>query len=303
MKLLIADDDLTSRAMLQAITSKCGFDPVLVEDGLQAWDIMSTEDSPRLVLLDWEMPELDGLAVCRHIRQNEDNDPPYIILLTGRSDTRDIVSGLDAGANDYISKPFDQAELQARLRVGNRMLDLQSALQEADTQLRFQATHDALTGLLNRGAVMEKLENDLSRPQQERSSLCIGLCDIDHFKNINDTHGHLAGDEVLREISRRFNQMLKPCDYIGRYGGEEFLFVIKVADDNCTEPFEQIREIVAAEPFHFESWSIPVTISIGITQFTPTAKSFDVINLLNQADKALYEAKNNGRNRIIMAST
>ncbi len=206
MKLLIAEDDLTSRTVLTAVAGKWGFETIAVEDGEAAWDVLQADEPPRLLLLDWEMPRLDGLALCERIRNRESSNPPYIILLTARTETDDIVAGLEAGANDYISKPFVNSELQARLQVGRRMLNLQAELINAKEAMAFQATHDALTGLLNRGAIMEALDVEMARAQRQDQTLCIGLCDIDHFKRVNDTHGHLAGDAVLREVTQRLSK-------------------------------------------------------------------------------------------------
>ncbi|MCU7936531.1 MAG: diguanylate cyclase [Candidatus Thiodiazotropha sp. (ex Dulcina madagascariensis)] len=301
MKLLISDDDLTSRVMLQALTTQWGFEPVLAEDGEQAWAILQGDNPPRLLLLDWEMPGMSGPDVCKKVQEMDLDDPPFIILLTARNEKADIVAGLDAGANDYVSKPFDSAELRARLQVGKRMIDLQSELLQAHHQLKTQAAHDTLTELLNRGAVMSVLKHELVRSQREGSPLCIGLCDVDHFKNINDNYGHLVGDAVLKELAKRFNKVLRPYDQVGRYGGEEFLIITNTIDINCMSPFERIRECVADTPFQHEGLSIPVTISIGIVQFTPTSSNSDINGLLNLADKALYEAKANGRNSSILA--
>jgi len=226
MKLLIAEDSMTLRLMLQAIAQQWGFDPIMAEDGVEAWEILSGDNPPRLVLLDWEMPRMDGLEVCRRVRASNTEDPPFILLLTGRSETADIVTGLEVGANDYVSKPFDNTELKARLQVGKRMLDLQQELISAKQTLTIQATHDALTGINNRGAVMEAMEQEMARTRRQSQPLRIGLCDIDHFKQINDTHGHLAGDAILREVAKRLKATLRPFDRIGRYGGEEFLILL-----------------------------------------------------------------------------
>jgi len=300
VKLLIAEDDLTSRIMLQALVREWGYNPVLVEDGNQAWDVLSGNDPPRLLLLDWEMPGRSGLEICEKVRELENDIPPFIILLTARSKTADIVAGLDAGANDYVTKPYNNAEIRARLQVGKRMLDLQSELHSAHSRMEYQATHDAMTGLLNRGAVMEALERELARSQRQKIQLCVGLCDVDHFKNINDTHGHLAGDAVLKELANKFVQELRPFDLIGRYGGEEFLIVTTAIDDSCRKPFERIRVSVAGKTFQYNGVPIPVTISIGYTQSTANS---DVIGMVALADKALYEAKSAGRNKALSATS
>ena len=197
MKILIAEDDVTSRAMLAAVLKKCGFDPVVTEDGLAAWQTMQTPDAPRLVIVDWNMPRMDGLEFCRKVRLVQSSNTPYIVLLTSRAEMVDIVQGLDAGANDYVIKPYHSEELQARLRVGRRMLDLQAELNKAQNLLEHQASHDALTGVLNRPAIVEVLSKELRRAERSGKGLSLGLLDIDHFKAINDTFGHKAGDEIL----------------------------------------------------------------------------------------------------------
>ena len=220
MKILIAEDDFTSRSMLTAILKKWGYDPVVTEDGMAAWDALQKPDAPRLVLLDWNMPGLDGLEVCRRLRTKETPNPPYVILLTGRGEKGDIVRGLEAGANDYIAKPYDNAELQARIRVGQRMLELQAKLLEARDALAHQATHDALTGIFNRRAILDRLAQEISRAERDGTPLSVGMFDIDHFKKINDTFGHQAGDDVLVAFARCSSRIarLRLCRPLRRRG-------------------------------------------------------------------------------------
>lgn len=300
MKLLIADDDLTSRTILAAVTSKWGYEPVVVEDGEAAWQVLQGEDPPRLLLLDWMMPGLSGLELCRRVRERETSDPPFIILLTGRTETEDIVAALEAEANDHIAKPFDNSELQARLRAGQRMLDLQGELNHAKEALFIQATHDSLTGLLNRGAVMELLAQEMARDQRQAHILRIGLCDIDYFKRINDTYGHLAGDEILREFSRRLSSELRAYDQVGRYGGEEFLVVVTSNSEQTLDPFERLRRVIADSPFIVDDDEIEVTMSCGVATYSESRYA-DVNALIGAADAALYQAKDAGRNRTVLA--
>ena len=302
MKILIAEDDPTSRMILEAVVSEWGYEPTAVEDGAQALTVLKAEEPPRLLLLDWEMPKLNGLALCKLIREEDTSNPPYIILLTGRSDTEDIVTGLKFGANDYISKPFENAELQARLQVGKRMLDLQDELNRAKEAMAFQANYDELTGLMNRRAVMKSMANELERSKRNFQPLYICMCDIDHFKKINDTHGHLAGDAVLKEIAERFNTSLRPYDICGRYGGEEFLIILNSKEDHVQDLFERVRQAIADNPFTYEQTVLNVTISCGVTLYSPPTDQRNSTQLLTDADTALYEAKNGGRNRIVFHS-
>lgn len=303
MKVLIAEDDLTSRTILTAVVRKWGYEPIAVEDGEAAWQVMQGGEPPRLLLLDWEMPKLSGLELCKRIRKQESSNPPFIILLTARSHTDDIVSGLEFGANDYISKPFENAELRARLQVGRRMLDLQQELNSAKEEMAFQASHDALTGLMNRRAVMACMEQEMARSMRNLQPLYIGICDIDHFKNINDSCGHLGGDAILQEVARRFNATVRSYDHIGRYGGEEFLILIQSNESQVEELFERILKAIGDEPFVYEQENLQVTISCGVMPFLPKRGEMTATALLAAADAAMYEAKNSGRNRIVFSQT
>ena len=296
MRILIAEDDLTSRGILVAILKKWGYDPVAVEDGTAAWDALQRTDAPQLVLLDWDMPGMSGLEVCRRLRQIDSSRPAHVILLTGRGEKGDVVRGLDAGANDYISKPFDSEELQARIRAGRRMLELQSSLREARDALAYQATHDALTGLLNRRAILDGLDGALLRAKRENSGLSVGMCDIDHFKRINDALGHQAGDEALIGFARCLQAQLREHDFVGRYGGEEFLVIAADPTDGVGEGlYEGLCVRVAETEIKTKSGPVSITVSIGVARGTgqDTADS-----LLAASDEALYQAKAGGRNHV-----
>ncbi len=301
MKILVADDDMVSRRMLEKTLHSAGYEVVAVQNGLEAAAQLCKNDGPRLALLDWEMPELDGPRVCRHVRRNKDLGYVYMILLTSKGLKADVVAGLSAGADDYLTKPFDTEELKARLRTGHRILHLEGRLVEARENMRFKATHDALTSLFNRGVIMDLLGREVSRSRREHVPTAILLCDLDHFKRINDTHGHLIGDEVLQEAARRFLLSVRSYDYVGRYGGEEFLIIL----NNCPAASaaaraEEIRLAISSSPVETVGGPLSVTLSMGVHQ-TDNWGSRAVEELMHEVDSALYAAKAGGRNRISFA--
>ena len=299
MRILIAEDDFTSRNILTAILKKWCYDPLTTEDGNAAWEALQQPDAPKLVLLDWNMPGLEGLEVCRRLREADSPNPPYVILLTGRGEKGDIVQGLDAGANDYIAKPYDKEELQARLRVGKRMLELQCSLLEARDALAHQATHDPLTGILNRRAILDRLTKELLRASREDGRLSVGMCDIDHFKKINDTYGHQTGDEVLVAFTRCIQAQLREYDCVGRYGGEEFLVIVAGSGEEIPKSlYERLRAEVAGNEMKTKTGTVSITVSIGVA---PGTSQSTVDALLAGADAALYQAKSDGRNRVAYA--
>jgi diguanylate cyclase (GGDEF)-like protein len=300
VKLLIADDDRTTRSILNVLTAKWGYQPVLAEDGEQAIAMMQAQDPPRLLLLDWEMPGIDGLTVCRRLRNIETQDPPFIILLTVRHDSHDVVAGLDAGANDYVAKPFDREELRARLKVGRRMLDLQSQLQTTQHKLNLSSTHDTLTGLLNRDTLLAELKRELARARREHTHLCLGLCDIDEFRRINDGYGHLAGDAVLRALAMHLRQTLRPYDRIARYGGEEFLIMTSGLPEDCHKMLERVRISIESTRFEFQNLAMPLALSIGGVCFRPDIDGYDIKELLGLAGEALAQAKAQGANQTVV---
>ncbi len=286
--------------MLAAILVKLGHEPLVVEDGLAAAAALERADAPPLVLLDWNMPGIEGPEVCRRLRQSASVSPPYVILLTARGAKDDVVRGLGAGANDYIAKPYDVGELMARIAVGTRMLELQAELVDARNALEFQAFHDPLTGLPNRRALLDRLTGELARARRDESPLAVGMCDLDHFKRINDTHGHAAGDVVLSNFARVAGSVLRASDVVGRYGGEEFLVIAPgSAGIPGQGPFERVVASVAADPATVGTQTIPVTVSIGVAGLSG---SESVDSLLAAADAALYRAKAEGRNRVSFAA-
>jgi two-component system cell cycle response regulator len=298
MKILIADDDPLSRRLLEKTLLQAGYDVLAVPNGMAAAEQLCKQDGPRLALLDWEMPELDGPAVCREVRKKKDQGYVYMILLTSKGLKTDIVTGLGSGADDYLTKPFDSGELKARLRTGQRILHLEGRLVEARENMRFKATHDALTSLFNRGVIMELLGREISRSRSERIPTAILLCDVDHFKSINDTHGHLIGDEVLQEAARRLLLSVRSYDYVGRYGGEEFLIILNNCDPvSAPRRAEEIRRSLSDTPVHTSIGPLLVTMSMGVHQ-TANWGVQSVEELLHQVDGAMYAAKTAGRNRI-----
>ncbi len=299
MKILVAEDDLTSCTILAAILGKWGYEPIAVNNGTDAWEIMQKSDAPSLAILDWEMPGMDGLAVCRKIRERPVSNPPYIIILTARGEKTDIVKGLDAGANDYISKPYDNEELQARIRVGQRMMELQTELLDARDALAHQATHDSLTGALNRRAILDGLEKELNRAGRRQSKMSIGLCDIDHFKKVNDTYGHQVGDDVLRRFVAAIQTNLRKYDLLGRYGGEEFLIVAPDSAGSVEEGiYERLRARIAGLHIATEAGDIGITGGIGVAG-SDNGTTMDMN--VGAADAALYYAKSEGRNQVAYA--
>jgi diguanylate cyclase (GGDEF)-like protein len=302
VKILIADDSLVSRHLLDATLRKWGYEVLVACDGAEALQLLEREDAPALIILDWMMPGMTGLEVCRRIRQRGSEPYTYILLLTSKSQKEDLIEGMDAGADDYITKPFDQSELQVRLRAGTRLVDLQAQLLSAREALREQATRDSLTRLWNRDSILETLTRELARAQRESSPLGVVIVDLDHFKHINDNHGHPAGDAVLREAARRMHSSVRQYDSVGRYGGEEFLILLP----NCGEAesfsqAERLRKQLSQTDICFNDTSFRITASFGVTAAIP-ADPWTAEGLIRKADEALYVAKKSGRNRVEILS-
>ena len=300
MRILIADDDVTSRLVLSGVLRRHGHEVIETVDGLGALEVLKQHDAPKLAVLDWVMPGLAGVEVCRRARNIDSNQPPYIILLTSLDQKADIVMGLEAGADDYLAKPFDPGELLARVDVGRRLVELQGRLDEARAALAHEAMHDPLTGVLNRRAFAGALSRELSRKRRYENVLAVGICDVDHFKQINDTYGHQTGDEALCGLVRLIERSLRGHDVLGRHGGDEFVLATEHRRiDGPGILYERLRTSVANRPIATSAGDIPITISFGVKL---AAEGDTEAGLLAAADRALYRAKTGGRNRVWLAT-
>jgi len=302
VRILIAEDDPVSRRLLEVKLVKWGYEVVVTRDGNEAWQALQAEDAPGLAILDWMMPGMDGIEVCRRIRREGRDLYTYIILLTALQQDEDLVTGMDAGADDYITKPFKSNELKVRLRAGRRIIDLQHELIAAREALRERATRDPLTGLWNHEEILRILEQELKRADREGLSVSVIMADLDHFKKVNDTYGHMTGDAVLRMAAKRMLAAFRNYDAVGRYGGEEFLIVLPGCDNRCAAvSAERLRLCIGKEAMDTPEGMIPVTISLGIAA-SWKEKRLDVTSIVQNADAALYRAKEKGRNRFEVAS-
>jgi len=291
MKILIAEDDPISRHVLEANLLKWSYEVLVASDGGEAWKIIQQPESPRLIISDWMMPRMDGLTLCREIRNMEKSEYIYFIILTTKGEKRNIIEGLEAGADDFLIKPFNQEELKYRIRIGERIINLERRILEL-------ANTDALTGLLNRRAFMERMGMEMLRAQREKRSLSLIITDIDHFKRVNDTYGHQVGDLVLQRFAAQLTTCARPYDLLGRYGGEEFVVCLPGTDGCQAGPVaermrRQIEDMEIMLPDG--SRSIRITASFG-TAFYSIEPGEDIDMLIKRADDVLYLAKNKGRN-------
>lgn len=298
MKVLVAEDDQALRHLLKVNLTHWGYDVVAVADGNAALQVLQSDNSPEMALLDWMMPGLKGVDVCRHIRTQAKDAYTYIIMLTCLQRDEDLIAGLEAGADDYMIKPFKHHELRLRLHTGQRIIELQNELRQARNDFRTKASHDSLTGLLNHGEILRTLTHELDRAEREGKQVGVIMADIDNFKQINDTHGHLAGDMILRTIATKMHALMRSYDFIGRYGGEEFLVVLPDCNLEYAVSFaERLRLAVSSDAIDTTETRVAATISFGVTA-SDMGHSKSVDALVKAADEALYQAKKYGRNRV-----
>jgi two-component system cell cycle response regulator len=298
MKVLIADDEAVSLRLLESSLRRWGYEVFAATDGYEALRILQLPDGPKLVVFDWLMPGLDGLQLCREVRGRTQEPYTYILLLTGNREKGHVIEGLSAGADDYITKPFDPQELRVRLRVGKRILCLQDQLIAARETLRDMAMRDSLTKIWNRAAILDVLTAELARSKREGASLGVILVDLDHFKRVNDTYGHLMGDAVLCEAVRVLRQSTRPYDSVGRIGGEEFLIVLPGCNEiNAVSHAERLRAAIAQSSIDSPLGPVQVTASMGVSVLEKGLDT-DAFGLVRAADESLYRAKESGRNRV-----
>jgi len=288
VKILIAEDDRISSKILEKHITGWGYDVLVVPDGKKAWQTFK-KNEVGIVLLDWMMPEITGLDLCRKIRNDKSGKYTYIVLLTAKKKQKDINKGLAAGADEYLTKPFNPIELKARLKTGKRIIDLLEKLHK-------QAIHDGLTKVFNRREITRILNEEFHRTQRTNQPLSTIMLDINHFKKINDTHGHPVGDEVLVEIVSRITAKMRAYDKIGRYGGEEFIIILPHNPlESVKKIAERIRINISQKTIQTSAGPLQLTASLGCTS-TENIEASSTEMMIKISDKALYNAKNNGRN-------
>ncbi len=294
MKILAVDDSDVQLRILKMVLKNAGHEVVEAPNGQVAWEMLENEHF-RLSITDWMMPVLTGPDLIRRIRAANFPSYTYIILLTSQDTKDQVVAGLNAGADDYLIKPFDPAELIARVGIGQRILDLEARLAD-------MARQDLLTGLFNRRALYETLQATLNQATREASPLSLILIDLDHFKLVNDQYGHPAGDKVLQRVAETLLKNKRGYDTVGRWGGEEFLMILPNTDlDQAAIVAERLRATLAATQLAVtDSKTLALNASLGVTSMQRTQQPFTIETLLKQADEALYQAKGKGRNCVCM---
>jgi len=299
---LIAEDDPVSRRLLEKNLSKVGYVVVSAANGQEALEIFKRNFFP-IVISDWMMPKMNGLELCKAIRSDKSKKGyVYIVLLTGKNSKEDIIKGLEAGADDYLTKPFNRAELFARLNTGTRILELEKSLKNANEEIKILSITDPLTFVYNRGYLNEHLPHEMERAKRYGHNLSVVLCDIDFFKRVNDEYGHQAGDDVLKAFARRLiGSVRNDVDWVARYGGEEFLIVLSETDiKGAMILAERLRNEISKKAFKTHGGTLNITASFGVTGWNKRNQDNKISSdvMINRVDQYLYQAKNGGRNMV-----
>lgn len=298
LKILVAEDNKFFRRLIEVNLTQWGHEVMGCANGAQALKALTDPEGPKLAIMDWEMPEMEGVEVCREVRKVKDKPYIYIIMLTAKSLKEDVILGLESGADDYITKPFDPLELKVRVRAATRIVELQEDLLRAVEASEIRAKEDSLTGLWNHSAIVHILEAELDRARRQRTAVGVIIADVDKFKQINDAHGHLVGDSVIKGVSRIFREGVRSYDHVGRYGGDELLVVCpncdaeetrKLADRLCGSVSEFFKARYGGH--------IDCTVSFGVTAYSGLRKQ-SLKSIVKAADMALYKAKASGRNQV-----
>lgn len=293
----VVDDDAAIRRLVSLFLRRAGYDVIEVATGEAARSRLGVE-SWNLAILDRKLPDLDGLDLCREIKADPRFRNRYVIMLTGEADEQDKIEGLDLGADDYITKPFQYKELLARIRAGKRIVDLQSELLESNRRLELLSITDGLTRLYNHRHFQDEMVRAFDESQRYQRPLSLAIIDIDFFKKVNDTYGHAAGDDVLKTVARLFMDSVRSTDLVARYGGEEFTVMMPETDMGDAIAFaEKIRTLVEQTTIETQAGPVRVTVSIGVSS-VPSTPIQTPKEMIVAADKALYRAKRGGRNQV-----
>lgn len=308
MRILIAEDDPVSRRVLEATLSKWGHEAVIAQDGEAALAELQKEGAPSLAILDWMMPGMAGVDICRRVRAMPSATPPYIILLTAKKEKKDVVAGLESGADDYLTKPFERSELRARIEVGVRVVNLQkkladhvkglnqalAELRQAEAEIRNLSITDDLTGLYNRRGFFTLTEQQLKMARRTKNPFSLIYADMDGLKQINDTYGHSCGSEALRQIAEILKKSFRESDIIARLGGDEFTVCIPdTVDCNLSLPLARLEENLNEYNAH-RSHDYKLLLSVGTVCFNPDEEA-TIEDLLVKADRAMYRNKKQKR--------
>lgn len=300
--ILVVDDDIVSRKVVQKHLLKADFEVSTAANGTEALDLFDQNFFP-IIITDWMMPEIDGPQLCRLIREKKTDGYVFILLITARDSKTDIVSGLESGADDYLTKPIHPAEMVARINTGIRILELEQSLKKANEEIHLLSITDPLTGCYNRGYLSERFPQELNRAMRYSHPLSVVLADIDHFKKVNDTYGHQVGDEVLKAFAKCIDQQVrKKIDWVVRYGGEEFLIILP--ETRCLGAYsmaERLRSAIAEREFHVGDISLHITASLGgACALFENKAGFEVTmdKIVGLADEQLYASKKKGRNQV-----